>query len=216
MRPAIHFGGECFEGDAFFDRYRRSAAALRSLGVGAGEVVAILLRNEPALLELMLAARWVGARWCMINWHFKADEVRHILADSGARVLVVHADLLAAIRAGIPDGVRVFGVEPPNSAYRKLVTDQAPEGEFGTRIEGVGKRQASSSFDPAAVDDVVQVKDEDALAWCHRLAREEGILAGGSSGCVAAGIASLLPRLKGLRVATVFPDSGAYYLSKYF
>ena len=112
--------------------------------------------------------------------------------------------------------VRVIGVEPPNSAYRKLVTDQPPEGEFGTRIEGVGKRQASSSFDPAAVDDVVQVKDEDALAWCHRLAREEGILAGGSSGCVAAGIAGLLPRLKGLRVATVFPDSGAYYLSKYF
>jgi cystathionine beta-synthase len=112
--------------------------------------------------------------------------------------------------------VRVIGVEPPNSAYRKLVTDDPAEGTFSTQIEGVGKRQASSSFDPAAVDDVVQVKDEDALAWCHRLAREEGILAGGSSGCAAAGIASLLPRLKGLRVATVFPDSGAYYLSKYF
>lgn len=113
-------------------------------------------------------------------------------------------------------GVRVIGVEPLNSAYRKLVTDHPAEGPFGTGIEGVGKRQPSSSFDPAAVDDVVQVKDEDALAWCHRLAREEGILAGGSSGCVTAGIASLLPRLEGLRIATVFPDSGAYYLSKYF
>jgi cystathionine beta-synthase len=85
-----------------------------------------------------------------------------------------------------------------------------------TRIEGVGKRQPSRSFDPAVVDDVVQVSDEDALAWCRRLAREEGILAGGSSGCAAAGIAQLLPRLQGLRVATVFPDSGAFYLSKYF
>jgi len=112
MRPAIHFGGERVAGDAFFDRYRRSAAALRSLGVGAGEVLAVLLRNEPALLELMLAARWVGARWCMINWHFKADEVRHILEDSGARVLVVHADLLAPIRCGIPEAVRVFAVRP--------------------------------------------------------------------------------------------------------
>jgi cystathionine beta-synthase len=110
----------------------------------------------------------------------------------------------------------VIGVEPLHSAYRKLVTDQPAAGDYGTRIEGVGKREASRSFDRGVVDDVVQVKDEDALAWIQRLAREEGILAGGSSGCVAAGIAGLLPRLQGLRVATVFPDSGAFYLSKYF
>jgi cystathionine beta-synthase len=112
--------------------------------------------------------------------------------------------------------VRVIGVEPLNSAYRKLVTDRPAEGSFKSAIEGVGKRQPSPSFDPAAVDDVVQVKDEDALDWCRRLAQKEGILAGGSSGCVAAGIAQLLPGLQGLRIATVFPDSGAYYLSKYF
>jgi cystathionine beta-synthase len=112
--------------------------------------------------------------------------------------------------------VRVIGVEPLHSGYRKLVTDQPSSGSFATAIEGVGKRQPSRSFDPAVVDDVVQVGDEDALAWCRRLAREEGILAGGSSGCVTAGIAGLLPRLQGLRVATVFPDSGAFYLSKYF
>jgi cystathionine beta-synthase len=112
--------------------------------------------------------------------------------------------------------VRVIGVEPLGSSYRKLVTDQAPAGVLATTIEGVGKRQPSRSFDPAVVDDVVQVSDEDALAWCRRLAREEGILAGGSSGCVAAGIAQLLPRLRSLRIATVFPDSGAFYLSKYF
>jgi cystathionine beta-synthase len=113
-------------------------------------------------------------------------------------------------------GLVVIGVEPPHSAYRKLVTDQPEEGEYATVIEGVGKRQASLSFDPSVVDDVVQVEDEDALAWCHRLASEEGILAGGSSGCVTAGIARLLPRLAGKRVATVYPDSGAFYLSKYF
>lgn len=112
--------------------------------------------------------------------------------------------------------VRVIGVEPVNSAYRALVTDRAAEGPFATAIEGVGKREPSGSFDPAVVDDVLQVADDDALAWCRRLAREEGILAGGSSGCVTAAIATLLPRLGGLRVATVFPDSGAFYLSKYF
>jgi cystathionine beta-synthase len=112
--------------------------------------------------------------------------------------------------------VRVIGVEPLHSAYRELVTDMPAGGSFKTVIEGVGKREPSRSFDPAVVDDVVQVKDEDTLAWCQRLAREEGMLVGGSSGCVAAGIAQLLPRLQGLRIATVFPDSGAFYLSKYF
>ena len=112
--------------------------------------------------------------------------------------------------------IRVIGVEPLNSAYRTLVTDAAANGAFSTVIEGVGKRQASRSFDPAVVDDVVQVTDEQALAWIGRLAREEGILAGGSSGCVTAGIAELVPKLAGRRIATVLPDSGAFYMSKYF
>ncbi|WP_229503805.1 PLP-dependent cysteine synthase family protein [Massilia putida] len=110
----------------------------------------------------------------------------------------------------------VLGVEPRNSAYRRVVTDKPADGPFATIVEGVGKRQAARSFDPGVVDDVVQVADDDALDWCRRLAAKEGILAGGSSGCVAAGIAQLLPRLAGKRVATVFPDSGVYYLSKYF
>jgi cystathionine beta-synthase len=113
-------------------------------------------------------------------------------------------------------GLVVLGVEPRNSAYRKLVTDAPVDGPFASAVEGVGKREASRSFDPGVVDDVVQVADDDALAWCRRLAAEEGILAGGSSGCVAAGIAQMLPLLAGKRVATVFPDSGVYYLSKYF
>jgi hypothetical protein len=71
-----------------------------------------MLRNEPMLLELMLAARWIGARWCPINWHFKAAEVRHILVDSEAKLLIVHADLLAQIDGAIPESVRVFVVEP--------------------------------------------------------------------------------------------------------
>jgi cystathionine beta-synthase len=112
--------------------------------------------------------------------------------------------------------VRVIGVEPLHSSYRGLVKNTGTDGEFASAIEGVGKDKPSRSFDPAVVDDVVQVADEQALAWARRLAREEGILAGGSSGCVTAGIAQLLPQLQGLRIATVFPDSGAFYLSKYF
>jgi len=116
----------------------------------------------------------------------------------------------------------VIGVEPLHSAYRAAVAGAAADGDggvepgqFGTVIEGVGKRKPCATFDPAVVDDVIQVPDDMAIDYCHRLAREEGILVGGSSGCVAAGIARLLPKLSG-RVVTVFPDSGANYLSKYF
>ncbi|WBS02077.1 PLP-dependent cysteine synthase family protein [Pseudoduganella sp. SL102] len=111
--------------------------------------------------------------------------------------------------------ITVIGVEPLHSSYRAAVTGAVADGEFGSVIEGVGKRAPSGTFDADVVDDVIQVPDDDAVAWCHRLAREEGILAGGSSGCVAAGIARLLPKLSG-RVVTVFPDSGVNYLSKYF
>lgn len=34
-------------------------------------MVAIMMRNGPNALEVMLATRWIGAQWCPINWHFK-------------------------------------------------------------------------------------------------------------------------------------------------
>ncbi len=113
-----------------------------------------------------------------------------------------------------PD-ITVIGVEPLHSAYREAVTGAGCDTEFGTVIEGVGKRRPCAVFDPSVVDDVIQVPDDAAIDYARRLAREEGILAGGSSGCVAAGIAQLLPRLSG-RIVTVFPDSGVNYLTKYF
>ena len=50
---------------------------------------------------------------CPINWHFKADEVAYVLADCGAKVLVAHADLLAAVAGAVPAGVKVLAVETP-------------------------------------------------------------------------------------------------------
>ena len=126
MKPTVHFGDETTGASVFFDRYVRAAAALTEAGIGAGDVVALALRNEPVLLELMLAARWLGARWCMINWHFKAGEVRHILSDSGAKVLVVHADLFAQMRDGVPDSVRVFAADPlPHTRVAFALDDAA-------------------------------------------------------------------------------------------
>ena len=48
-----------------------------------------------------------------INWHLKAEEVAYILADSGAKILVCHADLLPQIRDGLPADVRLLVVTTP-------------------------------------------------------------------------------------------------------
>jgi len=126
MKPTVHFGAETTPPEVFFERYGRAAAALDECGVGERGVFALMLRNEPVLLELMLAGRWLGARWCMINWHFKAHEVGHILADSEAKVLIVHADLLETIRDGIPPGVKVFAVAPAVHTRRMFQLGDGP------------------------------------------------------------------------------------------
>jgi long-chain acyl-CoA synthetase len=112
MTPTLHFDVTPIPADHFARDCARSASALRALGLGPGQVVALMLNNEPVLLELMLAARTVGAHYCLVNWHFKAAELRHVLSDSGATVLVVHSHLLAQVQGGIPDSVRVFEVAP--------------------------------------------------------------------------------------------------------
>jgi len=118
MQPRIHFGGDVVAGDAFLERCGRSAAALAACGVAEQEVFALMLRNEPLTLELMLAGRWLGARWCVVNWHFKAHEVAHVLADSGAKLLIVHADLWPTVREAVPPGVRIFFAVPEEATRR--------------------------------------------------------------------------------------------------
>ena len=104
VTPTIDFQGRRIDADAFFERYQRSAAALAALGVRPGDVVAMMMKNSPLLLELMLATRWIGALWCPINWHFKSEEVQYILSDSGAKVFVADAALLRGL-----DGLQLSG-----------------------------------------------------------------------------------------------------------
>ncbi|MBV8837252.1 MAG: AMP-binding protein, partial [Alphaproteobacteria bacterium] len=100
------------EGAAIEERALRGVSALAGLGVNEGDVVAIMLRNEPAFLEAMLIARLAGCYSCPINWHYKADEAGYILHDCGAKALIVHADLLHQIDGGVPPSCRVIVVAP--------------------------------------------------------------------------------------------------------
>jgi long-chain acyl-CoA synthetase len=111
--PRLLSGARTLPLDALNTRAARAATGLHALGIGPGDAVALLLRNDFAFFEATLAAALVGAYATPVNWHFTADEVGYILADSGARVLVAHADLLPAVAAAVPAGVHVFVVETP-------------------------------------------------------------------------------------------------------
>ena len=79
----------------------RAAGGLRALGVAEDDSVALMLRNDFATFEVNIAAGQLGAYAVPINWHFTPEEAGYILADSRAKVLVIHADLLAQIASGI-------------------------------------------------------------------------------------------------------------------
>jgi long-chain acyl-CoA synthetase len=117
--------GVACEGAAIEARALRGIGGLDRLGIGAGDVVAIMLRNEPAFLEAMLIARLAGCYSCPINFHYKADEAGYILRDCAAKALIIHADLLRQVDGGIPPGCRVIVVEP--SAATRAAFRLTPE-----------------------------------------------------------------------------------------
>lgn len=107
------------------ERAQRAARGLHEMGVREGHTVALLLRNDTAFLEATEAADLLGAYGVPVNWHLKADELRHILADCEARVLVVHADLLDGARPALPPGIQVLVEPTPDSALADYGIDPA-------------------------------------------------------------------------------------------
>ena len=94
-------------------RIAKAATGFRTLGLRGGMPVAMMLRNDFAFFEVAGGAAALGSPVVPINWHLKAEEVGYILADSGANILVCHADLLPQIRDGLPDDLRLLVVATP-------------------------------------------------------------------------------------------------------
>ena len=80
-------------------RARQAAGGFAGMGLGAGDTVALLMRNDLAFLEASLAAAHIGAYAVPLNWHATAADVAYILQDCQAKALVAHADKSAARRA---------------------------------------------------------------------------------------------------------------------
>ncbi|SDR63249.1 long-chain acyl-CoA synthetase [Rhizobiales bacterium GAS113] len=95
------------------ERAARAASGFHRLGVGEDGAVAMILRNDFAFFEAATGAALVGAYAVPVNWHATAEEAGYIIADCGAKAVVIHADLLAQVEAGIPAGMAVLVVPTP-------------------------------------------------------------------------------------------------------
>ncbi|HUY27731.1 MAG TPA: cysteine synthase A [Candidatus Binataceae bacterium] len=107
-----------------------------------------------------------------------------------------------------PNKVLVVAVEPKNSPVLS-------GGEAGFhKIQGIGAGFVPKNLDTKSYDEVITVSDEDAASYSRRLAREEGVLVGISSGANCCAALQIAKRLgKGKTVVVVFCDTGERYLT---
>lgn len=111
------------------------------------------------------------------------------------------------LRARYPD-LKIFAVEPASSPVLSA-------GEAGYhKIQGIGAGFVPSVLNTTVYDEVIPVSDEEAILYTRRLAREEGILVGVSSGAVCAAALQVARRLgKGKTILAIFCDTGERYLT---
>jgi len=106
--------------------------------------------------------------------------------------------------------IHVVGADPEGSIY----SGDTPR---SYAVEGIGMNYLPETVDLKVIDEMVRVSDRESFLMARRIAREEGLLVGGSSGTAAVAAIKLAKTLpKEAIIVVIFPDSGRGYMSKIF
>ena len=97
-----------------------------------------------------------------------------------------------------------------------IVTAESDDDIHQYKVEGVGEDFWPETVDPSVVDEFIMVTDTESFITTRRLAREEGLLVGGSCGMAAHAALQVADRYDDRLVVVLLPDSGRGYLSKVF
>jgi cysteine synthase len=220
---ALGYGLHIVFSDAFSIEKGRT---MRAFGAVVEEVPSATGQINEALIKAMIAragevAALPGHWWCdQLNNH---DAIagylplgEEIWAQTGGRIdAFVHAvgtahSIHGAARAMRSHGsaIHVTAVEPAESAILSA-------GRSGShKIEGIGIGFVPPLWEPDQVDDIQTVTTDDAMTMARRLAREEGLFAGASSGANVVAALRVAERLgPDATVVTILCDSGLRYLS---
>ena len=107
-------------------------------------------------------------------------------------------------------GIKIIGADPEGS----ILSGDSPK---PWKVEGIGEDFIPVTFDRRVVDEFVRASDAESFNFARRLAREEGILAGGSAGTALAAAVKYSERLEaGSNIVVLLPDTVRNYLTKIF
>ncbi len=149
-------------------------------------------------------------------WRQTEGRITHFVAGVGTGGTI--SGVGRYLKERKPD-VQIWGVD----TYGSVLTHYHQTGEYDPSLirpyltEGIGEDIIPDTVDFSVIDRFVQVDDREGALWARRLAREEGIWAGWSSGSVLAGLYKLRHLLTEQdMVVVLFPDHGSRYLAKIF
>ncbi|MFI5880148.1 long-chain fatty acid--CoA ligase [Streptomyces sp. NPDC051554] len=120
---AVVQGERCLTVRHLHERVNQLAAGLAELGVGRGDVVGLLLYNQPEFLELVHAANRLGAVFLPLNYRLSEEEWQYILGHAQAKVIVTEPEFVRAVErsAGcltdLEHRILIGGGEPPEEPW---------------------------------------------------------------------------------------------------
>src|ERR671930_120792 len=124
---AVVHGERRYSYREFHERVNRLASALVGAGVEAGDRVAFLCPNTPALLEAHFAVRAAGAVLVAINTRLAAGEVAYNLEHAGARIMFCDHELVGLVEGCDVDVVKVDDTGAPGDPYEDFLATGSPQ-----------------------------------------------------------------------------------------